>query len=98
MREQPQRLPVKKYFLVLSIGLLTVLPFTFVQGRDPLLEPVFVAQPLGSGSTSIPLAFATAIQGGGILHQYPLYAGCAEDVFRSNYRLRNLHIVEWPSD
>jgi hypothetical protein len=65
MREQPQRLPVKKYFLVLSIGLLTVLPFTFVQGRDPLLEPVFVAQPLGSGSTSIPLAFATAIQGGG---------------------------------
>ena len=65
MRKQSDRLTARKYFLFLSIGLLTALPFPFVQGKDPLLEPVFIAQPLGDGSTSKPLTFGTAIQGGG---------------------------------
>ena len=98
MREQPQRLPVKKYFLFLSIGLLTVLPFPLVQAKDPLLEPIVCRPAVG-----VRLHFRTpglchGDSGWGILHQYPLYTGCAEDVFRSNYCLRNLHIVEGPSD
>ena len=63
MRKQTEGLPAKKYFLFLWIGLLTALPLTFVHGKSPLLEPMFTAQPLGGGSTSIPLTFSTAIQG-----------------------------------
>ena len=48
-----------------SIGLIALLPFALVYGKDPILAPVFTAQPFQLGSSTAPLTFATAIQGGG---------------------------------
>ena len=48
-----------------SIGLIALLPGAFVYGKDPILAPVFTAQPFQLGSSTAPLTFATAIQGGG---------------------------------